>query len=750
MLHARSSATLLLSFALTAALSGCGGAATPAGRTAADLDVPEQLDDASLPAALRTFHSLPPGEPARPEVRDRILAYYAERTPAVLAGDDYDAVVAHLEALAALYTPQEIGEGQVDRRVEDPARRVVEQGRRRSDEARVLGALRLLVASDAGTDEDQARYETLARWGRDARATLDSPIDEGRRLTELWEAHADLSPAPEVLDLLAGLYLEVRARLLELLRTGPEAARNGTVSFRDLRIAPLLLQQLVPRIAAVYLRQGDVVGAVRRLDGVDDLGADDLELVRALQDARRGGSESAEALLGLEAFFREGAPDVALGICRHGRQEHPEDPRFPLCLARVATLTEDHLAATAWYAETIRLAPDERRFYDEALESLSELIGQGLFAEDPSAARGIAAEAEKILDERIARFPESAPAISPAQLHLTMGLLEMNAGNADAARGHLERSIDEEVTTAALQQLGRLERRLGRPAEAAKLLRRALDRTPSTGLEGTVGRAELLEELGDAFTDGGNDAQAARMYEQALTIWQRVVAGEGEVPPGLRSLAALRRGVLLDHLGRRQDAFDAFELALDASPGSREPYAQILSHLVVGTPDLEFAEQVFRRAQRQLTLEPEWKVYFGLWVGAIAARADGAPSRDVAVVLQEASQSAAWFGRLAKFGLGELPYAELLDEARGLGQRTEAHFYEGARLLGRGDRPAAARLFRRVLDTKMVNFYEFAMAQSLLQDNALASPTEASTAGGAPQAAGTAGEAASTPTRAAE
>jgi tetratricopeptide (TPR) repeat protein len=685
------------------------------GRSAADVDVPAELDDASLPRALRTFHSLPPGDPARTEVRDRLLGYYQARGEDLVASGDYEALVDHLGRMAALYTPQEIGEGQVGPELESVARKVVALGRERSDEARVLAALRLLAASPAGTDDDQRRYEQVARWGREARATLDGAIDEGRRLSELWEAHAELSPAPEVLDFTAGLYLDLRARLVALLRAGPEALGDRG-SFRELRLAPLLLQQLVPRTAAVYLRQGDVVGAASRLDTVEDLASDDLELLRELQDARRGGGEGADALLRLEGYYREGAPPVALGICRYGRQQHPEDPRFPVCLARVATLTGDHGEATAWYAEAIRMAPERRRVYDEALESLSELIAEGLFDDDPSVARGIAAEAQTILEQRIERFPDTPPAVSPAELDRTMGLLEMNAGNADAAREHLERSLAAEESTTTLRQLGLLERRLGRPEEAARLLRRALDRTPGTGVEGQLERAGLLEQLGDAFADAGNAAQAERMYRQAIDQLESLEGLGGEMPGGLAALVNLRRGVMLDHLNREEASIAAFEAALDASPGSREPYAQILSHLVVGTPNLPFAERVFRRAQRQLTLEPEWKVYFGLWVGAIAARTERSPSPDVAVVLEEASESPDWFGRLAKFGIGELPYTELLDEANGVGQRTEAYFYEGTRLLGAGDADGAAALFRQVLDARMVNFYEFAMAQALLQE----------------------------------
>ena len=69
--------------------------------------------------------------------------------------------------------------------------------------------------------------------------------------------------------------------------------------------------------------------------------------------------------------------------------------------------------------------------------------------------------------------------------------------------------------------------------------------------------------------------------------------------------------------------------------------------------------------------------------------------------------------RLARFGAGKLDYEKLTDEASGAGQRTEADFYEGARRLGLGDQAGARAMFEKVLQSQMVNFYEFAMAQEL-------------------------------------
>jgi hypothetical protein len=60
--------------------------------------------------------------------------------------------------------------------------------------------------------------------------------------------------------------------------------------------------------------------------------------------------------------------------------------------------------------------------------------------------------------------------------------------------------------------------------------------------------------------------------------------------------------------------------------------------------------------------------------------------------------------------------------ASSIGEETEALYYEGSRLFIAGDRQAARDQFQRVLDTKMVSFFEYEMARKLIleQDRARA------------------------------
>jgi lipoprotein NlpI len=193
-------------------------------------------------------------------------------------------------------------------------------------------------------------------------------------------------------------------------------------------------------------------------------------------------------------------------------------------------------------------------------------------------------------------------------------------------------------------------------------------------------------------------------------------------------IAQLRRGVLLGRLHRARQARAAFEKALELAPEVRETYASILVYLLISEPDAAFAHRVFRQAQNQMTLAPEWKVYFALWLQAIVQRGGAAVEPDVQRVLDELAQGSDWFAKLAQFASGKLTFAALLAAGRGAGERTEAQFYESMRLLGAGDHKGAREMLQHVLQGHMVSFYEYAIAQELLAQP----PAPASTLSRAP------------------
>jgi tetratricopeptide (TPR) repeat protein len=686
--------------------SACGGLGTGEdGTTAASIEVPDEITDETYAEYARVFIGLRLDDGARAPLRERLVAFLSRDTRELLASGEYEEVLERFGAITDYYSPEDLGAGRVPSALRPLAERVIRDGSPRGDEAAVLSAHLVLETLDPEGEHHEA-YEGLVRWGREARATLPNALERYSRLIDVWQVHAALTPTPEVLATLARLHVERRDAILSMIPgDGPGLALPSGVSFAELRMAPIILRRAPLEVAGVYLAHGDVASALSHVEAMGDAGGSEMALLRALRDARDGEDD---AQLELAFAYAEGQPQVARGLCRHGLRRRPDDARYAVCLARVAAADDDFAMATGWYAEAIDVEPEERGLYDEALDNLGAFIARGLFDSDPADARAMARAAERILEERTRRFPDSEPSVTAERLHYVVGLLEMNAGNPEEARRRLEASVAARDTADAQRELGRIAEGTGRPADAARHYRRALDLTSEGQADA---RAELTQHLGDALRASGDTEQAGRMYRQSLELWEAI--GRQVDDRDARAQVAVRRGILLDNLGRQEDSRATFREAIETAPGFREIYARILSHLVVSTPDVDLANEVFVKAQRQLTLEPEWKVYFALWVVAIAARSGGDAGSEAVAVLRAHATGEEWWAKLARFGLGDLRYGELLADATNIGQRTEAQFYQGTALLGSGDAAGAQRQFRLVLDSNMVNFYEFIMALEL-------------------------------------
>jgi tetratricopeptide (TPR) repeat protein len=702
----------IASFALIALLGvlvGCGGPST--GVQHAGNGQPPEVTDESFHELETRYWRMDAEDPARVVWRDALLAHLSRGSARILARGDYDEVIQHLARLTSLMTPEDVEEGRVPPLLAPLAHWVIEHGAPRGDEGRVMGAHVLLAAIGEDAATHRAERDSISRWGRDARVGIENPIERYGDLIQVWEQHEQIAPTNDALDTLARLYVEQRDALL--MAFGPEGQGSrapARLSYQELRLAPLLVQRAPLDVAAVYLRHGDLPRAIERVQRMGDRGVEE-RLVAILQRAREDNAQGAEALGELAQGFVRARPSIAQAICRVGARRFQEDPRFPLCLARVAIELEEPGAATSWYAEAVRLAPAEREVYDEALAQLEQIMEGGQLESDVAQSRSIARDALAILDERVRRWPEPEPTVRRDGILLSMGRAALGAGNVEEARRSFEASLEARPSREAEAQLGTLLERTGEPAEAARHYRAALDLTTETGPEGQGQRAELLEHLGDAFRQAGDDSQARRMYRQALGLWGDLLE---HVRGPRRAIIDVRRGVLYSRLGEAQSAREAFTGAMEAAPSWREPYAVILAHLVVSEPDLELAQDVLRRAQYQLTLEPEWKVYFALWVQTIAGRASAAPDADVQALLHDMSDGEGWSAHLAAFGERELPYEGLVGSATSVGERTKASFYQGARLLGAGDVQGARERFEQVLESGMVTFFEYSMAQELL------------------------------------
>lgn len=219
-----------------------------------------------------------------------------------------------------------------------------------------------------------------------------------------------------------------------------------------------------------------------------------------------------------------------------------------------------------------------------------------------------------------------------------------------------------------------------------------------------------------------------------------LLKGLGKLPPERRAEAEIERGRLYYLLGEREQALLAFRLAADQLPSAEESsksagalYADAIAFLVQ-RGELDLALDIYHRALSSQQLGEPLKVYCSLWLLDLQARAGQVPD-PLATAFLQSVQGGKWHADLARYGSGKLTDAELVRHADTPGKQAEANFYLAQAALRRGDRNQASELWRKVVQSNMLGFFEYEMSslylrqgapsQPLLRSKAPATPTTA-------------------------
>ena len=152
-----------------------------------------------------------------------------------------------------------------------------------------------------------------------------------------------------------------------------------------------------------------------------------------------------------------------------------------------------------------------------------------------------------------------------------------------------------------------------------------------------------------------------------------------------------------------------FRDAVSTAPNRPLTYADPLLFTVTHG-FLEEALEIFRQAVRH-ELPPQLELYFALWVNDLCVRRGVTPPPDAARII-DAFDEPSWIGALAAHARGELSASQLEDRATDRGQQAEAAFYEGLRAWRTGDQEGGLARMQRVLESGMMSFFEFEMAQA--------------------------------------
>lgn len=701
--------------ALATPLAGCAHS-TAKGQPLAK--PPASVDDLdAFERGLNAYVLLPEDHPQRVPYRDKLLGFLSKYlTQAVHDGDDAEAHTSLRYALS-LFTPAELRRAPPRPALAKAAHALYRRTASRGAERPSLLALAVEQRFGAAPVRTKALadWEALEVWLTRNGPYADEPLLRHEELERAMEDVAAVFPSPFVTQRLADLYV---ARYEAAVRSRAHGRGIGTASVRRIEITGYLLMRL-------YLRADDLDQASTALDRVE-LDPPVAKLREVLVDATKP-RRSPRALLGLaEQFVPEPGADpelpyVAQGwgivdnLTRRALSRHPKDPYVHLLRAR--TYVEAGLVDAAIHH--LRRSIDLKEDVRDAWSRLAELQQRSLtrLAEsDPGAALERIASIEAFHRRAVELWRDRPirPGLPEAYYIVAEGLYQ--TGRVDEAIELLGRGQTLQPGPQTLDLLGTISLKRARWQSAQSHYEALASLSYDSELAQLQWEARARQQLGLIALRRGDAAASAKHFKLALRHTNELLA-RGEADAGRRSDRYVERGKLLFFLGDVELAMNDFEHAADLSPGSVKVYADPLLH-VVSYGYHSQAKRIFRRAMAQGQLADSLKLYFSLWMNELAMAQGESPDGEATTFLR-AYEGDAWGNKLARHAQGNLSFDDLLQGAGDKGERAEAFFYEGLRTWRAGDESRGRKLMQNVVDTEMMGFFEYDMAQAFLSRGGL-------------------------------
>jgi tetratricopeptide (TPR) repeat protein len=788
----RGHAAVIGSVAAALVTVGCahgGGAPVPAGPSRALAGEASRIgsiayEDDFLEARL-VYQALPIGAPERQALRSKLLHYLLDPVLALKVGDIrretrelesddlYDTVFSSFRDALALFDPSDIWASAprltpAETALLRPAAELVLAlfSPRGGDQQAVL-ALAALSTMAPGDPQWSDRLDQVVRWTDE-----ESAFDEGggpRRggggsSADALESALGDWPAPAVVKRLDALYIARQKRLASALHQPPrtDSARRA--------LGELLLahgeemQRAVTSMAAIYLRAGRRGDAAARTAAMAGGDGDDPELRGLLTAAARPDAAATDHLALARRFlprvdFLAGtatdAPDpvVAFRVLEIGLAAHPSDPDLLILSGHVARLLSSYYLAIRRLEEAEAVLdgnPGARDLQGRVSAELIELYFVRLRLRlDPERDTPAYAEADDLKRrsaETRRRFASTEMKVRDADIDFELARSYVNAGQIDRAEPLFLRARDEgEPTAEVTVELANLALKRGDPGRATRIVREGIDALRGKGTSqdtiGSVeGRARLDRLLGDAYDASGDHDGAITAWRAGLIGWERLMIEHlRRKNPSDAAEATVEVGKLLYLLGRRNEALQRFDDAIEEDEDRDQSYIDMVAFLVQAG-ETDTALSIYHRALARpgRSVSEYVKIYTSLWVLDLSRRTNHAPDPKAESYLRSLDQrhgelrphrGAAWSRLLGRFAVGLVPYEQLLAAADTPGRRAEAYFYESMRRLEDGRTDDAHQLWQKVIETKMFSFFEFEMASRYLR---LGAPTGPATSAPAP------------------
>ena len=333
----------------------------------------------------------------------------------------------------------------------------------------------------------------------------------------------------------------------------------------------------------IYALTGRLAESKVVVDGIADKFGDEPELRRRLDAALAGQDGKAWAALAgpyVDDDPDEGDRKAALAICEAGALRNPKAVEPRTCAAELARVLGNVPRARVW--------AEQARELDRKDPIPAQLVGRLLImtladeitAERVSAAKQTLARTEQFFAETepLWKGAKDKPELTLADAYVTMGRGLLNLGEVAEARLSLERAEKLGAGPAVTEQLATIAFKTGRWKDAARGFELAAKTPRDTPLEQQFEQARLYRLAGEAWSGGGVKPEAEIAWKRSLGGWEEILSAQ--LIPRARSEALEEVGRVLYHLGKRDDALQAFARAIDVDPDEESVYGDVISFLV--------------------------------------------------------------------------------------------------------------------------------------------------------------------------
>ena len=624
-----------------------------------------------------------------------------------------------LKQAATLYDPEELAGGKVkDDALLDGAVRIEQAFKKRGAHEQVLVALMLEMSLQPGDSGVRARYDGITGWLRAGGATeseAGATVDGRGRVIDDLETVARLWPSPFVVDELTRLYFE---RHDAGIGADPLGLGRRRLRGNDLRA----FLQAGPRpstaydLARLYLRISKPDEAVVKLAAIKTPQPGDDQIKTLIQHwaGKQATPPDAINVAGLLAQGHDDA-DVAERVCVDAAARFPQAAEPHLCAGQIAMARDQLVVAMREFEAARQLQPASKEIWQQ----LARLWQARLFAVASNENLDVSQLEPQL--KKVEAFHEAAAKqfAGAEKLHPSMAdaLFEVgrgyyNAGRMPKAMEYLERSLAIEPSATALEQMGQIRLKKGEAKEAVTLFERGISLPKSEKFEEVYWRAKLRRDLGDAYETAGDAANAENARRSALADWDTLVQQATLTNDG-KAEAGIERAKLWYQLGDRDQSLASFEAAIDAAPDRGGTYADVIAFLVP-RGELDEALDAYHRALGRNEVTDYLKVYCSLWIVDLARRAK-APIDPLAASYLQSTDGGKWYDDLARWATGRETEQQLMGHVDTPAKRAESSYYRAMRAVENGDADGAKKLWKEVVDTDMMAFFEYDMAQMFLR-----------------------------------